>query len=88
MAAEEEGPTFHVVSADPSSTATILLCLVHQLTNRATLNDLERRLKRLALRRGERVYVSLGTTPSTPKATVKAACRLCAKHTVVREDTD
>lgn len=90
MAVEEEDVSFSlaVSETEPSHLARVFVVLVHQLTNRSTCTDLERVLKRLALRRDERVYVSLGITSTVPKATVKAANKLCTKHTVVYHDAE
>ena len=85
---DDERVAFHVSETEPSYVARVFVVLVHQLTNRSTCTDLERVLKRLALRRGERVYISLGITSTAPKATVKAANKLCTKHTVVHHDAE
>lgn len=73
---------FNVSVAPESSSAMLYLVVLHQLSGRPSLRDLERVLRRIALRKSERLSIVLEVTHTCPRAVTKAAARLCARHAV------
>ena len=64
------------------ASAHLYVVVLHQLSSRAQLKDLERFLKRITLKSTERLSIVLDVQPCCPRAVSKGAVRLCARHAV------
>ena len=73
MTAEEEDVAFDALSeTEPTNAFAIHIVILHRLTSRASLRDLQRILDRLAVRPSERLNFVLEVAPTCCKAVLKA----------------
>ena len=85
----EEHVCFRLLSdSSPPASSRIFIVLLHQLACRGSLRQLERVLKKFALRPSERLIVVLGVVNTCPKAVCKGAARAAARHVVIYHSVD
>lgn len=89
MTAEEEDVAFDALSeTEPTNAFAIHIVILHRLTSRASLRDLQRILDRLAVRPSERLNFVLEVAPTCCKAVLKAATRLVGRHNLLKRSIE